>query len=77
MAANHRNKATAFEPTAAFPIVFRSRRLIGGSIAECPATCIFVLKTGPTVVGPPPAKLQPFSLWPIMAEENDNGLFEI
>lgn len=27
--------------------------------------------------GPPPAKLQPFSLWPIMAEENDNGLFEI
>lgn len=27
--------------------------------------------------GPPPAKLRPFSLWPIMAEENENGLFEI
>ncbi len=37
----------------------------------------FSLKSRLTANGPPPAKLQPFSLWPIMAEENDNGLFEI
>jgi len=34
-------------------------------------------ESGQSAAGPPPAKLQPFSLWPIMAEENDNGLFEI
>lgn len=34
-------------------------------------------RTGHSATGPPPAKLRPFSLWPIMAEENENGLFEI
>lgn len=34
-------------------------------------------ESGHSANGPPPAKLRPFSLWPIMAEENEDGLFEI